>query len=765
MAAAARPLPQPDDSASPGVTRLGRSRASRTAIDYKRLHRGTLARERIPSQSTDKSSDVQESRLETILKAIAGVHDSVDERFALVQEAIDQVPDVSQVKEAVADEVKDVVQEQLKATVQREIVHAIGEEVKRTVQQQVSEVVRREIRSAMQHEVMNIVGERVAAIVRQQVTSIVKEQVTAIVQQQVTSIVREQVTSIVQEQVTAIVEKQLSSVQHSSPNPSYADVARTPPGSRPSNLRTISNRTTPSTFTDTLYCTVDVTNVEEAERDNASASKIRQNIEKEMREGEEGSGWRCVAVTRDPRHAARIRVTCRDESELARVKEVVEKKVDNMSPQAEGNTSHPTNTPLDARVEQSRIYAPGRSAYSSLNVQRDLLHELQRSSACLAVPHKVLLWPQIYSDVLESQTSVTSDMHSILDEGMSWFTRREHSKHPSSLSAGNGLPAVAVDASERTSGHTPNIIFPTLVAEQLSKSTADYFDIVNLLYPILDRGQYMEEIHEPISREGHKDGDARSVIMLLVVALGQVSTEGISGAPISIAAGQASGFRGGSAECPPGLAAFNEARRRFGFIAMDCTLENAQVLLLQSIYYESHARHIEYWRCITSASLALQGLLKVQQVDWTSFYGDQVKRAFWACVVQENLFHIDLDLPGTGLGKFEDVVPLPQFHEWQRGDHGAAPPESWIFHGQSLAMIAIRAIITRINDVIYASEGTLFVFPFASVSLTKEKSIRLTSRPTQRHSCTSGLRCPGIGTTTQRLENGPATAAAMAIKQ
>ena len=325
MAATARPLPQPDDSASPGVTRLGRSRASRTAIDYKRLHRGTLARERIPSQSTDKSSDVQESRLETILKAIAGVHDSVDERFALVQEAIDQVPDVSQVKEAVADEVKDVVQEQLKVTVRREIVHAIGEEVKRTVQQQVSEVVRREIRSVVQHEVMNIVDERVAAIVRQQVTSIVKEQVTAIVQQQVTGIVREQVTSIVQEQVTAIVEKQLSSVQHSSPNPSYADVARTPPGSRPSNLRTISNRTTPSTFTDTLYCTVDVTNVEEAERDNASASKIRQNIEKEMREGEEGSGWRCVAVTRDPRHAARIRVTCRDESELARVKEVVEK--------------------------------------------------------------------------------------------------------------------------------------------------------------------------------------------------------------------------------------------------------------------------------------------------------------------------------------------------------------------------------------------------------------------------------------------------------
>lgn len=333
MAANVRPPSQLDDSASTGATRLGRSRASRTEIDYRKLHRGTLAKERLPSQGAEKSSDVQESRLEIILKAIAGVHDSVDERLALVQEAIDQVPGIEQVKEAVSEEVKEVVQEQLKATVQKEIVHVIGDEVKRVVQKQVGEVVRREVKSVVQHEVMNSLGEKVAAIVQQQVSNIIRQQVTAIVQQQVTSIVQQQVgtivqekvTSIVQEQVTAIVEKKLSSIQQSSPNPSYADIARTPPGSRPSNLRTISNQTTPSTFTDTLYCTVDVSNVEEADRDNASASKIRQDIEKEMRGGEEGNSWRCVAVTRDPRNTARVRITCRDESELARVKEAAEK--------------------------------------------------------------------------------------------------------------------------------------------------------------------------------------------------------------------------------------------------------------------------------------------------------------------------------------------------------------------------------------------------------------------------------------------------------
>jgi len=341
MAAAARPLSQLDDSAPPAATRLGRPRASRTDVDYKRLHRGTLARERIPSQGADKSSDDQESRSEMILKAIAGVRDSVDERFTLVQEAIDQVPDVGQVKEAVSDEVKRTVQQQVgevvcrevRSVVQHEIMDTVGEKVAAIVQQQIAGTIKQQVTTIVQQQVTSIVQQQVSSIIQQQVTSIVQQQVTSIVQQQVTSIVQqlvtgivqEKVTSIVQEQVTAIVEKQLSSVQHSSPNPSYADVARTPPGSRPSNLRTISNQTSPSTFTDTLYCTVDVSNVEEAERDNASASKIRRNIEKEMREGEEGNGWRCVAVTRDPRHAARIRVTCRDEGELARVKEAVEK--------------------------------------------------------------------------------------------------------------------------------------------------------------------------------------------------------------------------------------------------------------------------------------------------------------------------------------------------------------------------------------------------------------------------------------------------------
>lgn len=58
------------------------------------MHQGILAKETALSQASKKSSETSESRLDTILKAIAGLRESVDERFALVQDAIKQVTDI-----------------------------------------------------------------------------------------------------------------------------------------------------------------------------------------------------------------------------------------------------------------------------------------------------------------------------------------------------------------------------------------------------------------------------------------------------------------------------------------------------------------------------------------------------------------------------------------------------------------------------------------------------------------------------------------------
>jgi hypothetical protein len=92
-------------------------------------------------------------------------------------------------------------------------------------------------------------------------------------------------------EVTDMTEKirtQLSNIQPpSSPSPSYAEVARTSPGSLTSNVQTLSSlRTTPSTMTDTLYCTVDTSGVGEGERSKAQPGAVRGAIKEEIRTGE-----------------------------------------------------------------------------------------------------------------------------------------------------------------------------------------------------------------------------------------------------------------------------------------------------------------------------------------------------------------------------------------------------------------------------------------------------------------------------------------------
>jgi hypothetical protein len=70
---------------------------------------------------------------------------------------------------------------------------------------------------------------------------------------------------------------------NTSPNPSYADVARTPPNSILANLNSISSiGTILSTMTDTLYYTIDISRVANEDMDKTSASVIRIAIEKEI---------------------------------------------------------------------------------------------------------------------------------------------------------------------------------------------------------------------------------------------------------------------------------------------------------------------------------------------------------------------------------------------------------------------------------------------------------------------------------------------------
>ena len=78
-------------------------------------------------------------------------------------------------------------------------------------------------------------------------------------------------------------------------------------------------------MTDTLHCTIDTTEVKYEDKNKAQPGMIREEIEKEIHGGADRENWRCTAVMRDPRNVARIRVTCRDETEIQLVKEATQK--------------------------------------------------------------------------------------------------------------------------------------------------------------------------------------------------------------------------------------------------------------------------------------------------------------------------------------------------------------------------------------------------------------------------------------------------------
>lgn len=112
------------------------------------------------------------------------------------------------------------------------------------------------------------------------------------------------------------------------PNPSYADVARTPPNSSPANVVSISSMgTTPSTMTDTLYCIIDTSRVPNEDSDKTSVGAVRTAMETEIRTKVDQANWRCRAVTRDAKNANRIRIACRDETEHRMVKQVAESNI------------------------------------------------------------------------------------------------------------------------------------------------------------------------------------------------------------------------------------------------------------------------------------------------------------------------------------------------------------------------------------------------------------------------------------------------------
>ena len=335
--------------------------------------------------------------------------------------------------------------------------------------------------------------------------------------------------------------------------------------------------------------------------------------------------------------------------------------------------------------------------------------DLRKSVQHVTLPQKIIIWPSIYLHLMASGIQAISDLQSVFENGTAWYIRQEMMKHPHPLPSDVGLPQFALSASAVEKGLSCNVFYANLTAQQVQQQCEAYFGTFNLLFPILDEDQFMKDTLAPLMNEGYGAGDPGAVVALLVLALGQTAIEGVFDRPISTFRGRPSGFRGGSAERPPALAIFNEARKRLGFVIQTTRLESVQIKLLEAAYYEAHARHLEFWRCSVAASMSCQILVRCNIFDWDSPTGDLVKRAYWTCMLNEDLYHIDLDLPTTGLASLEDEVPLPSFQDLsaEQIPSDSLNEDRSRFQYYFLAMITLRRLIARINLAIHECK-----FPF-----------------------------------------------------
>jgi hypothetical protein len=323
----------------------------------------------------------------------------------------------------------------------------------------------------------------------------------------------------------------------------------------------------------------------------------------------------------------------------------------------------------------------------------DLTDEPPEVYQRLTVPHRVIVWPQVQDYLINSNPHAAPALQEILKKGTPWFVNLELEKHSSPLPCASGafeMPGVQLDTASA---------FLPIMMQDAQIYTEAYFHSFNAYRPIFDYESFSRDIVGKVLRDGFVDGDPQSVLALLVFALGQVAIED-SKQPAFIQREQWSGLRGVTSAEPPGTRMFNEARRRLGFVLNTGTLESVQIMLLQATYCEANCRHVDFWRSTVAASMDCRVLVECRDLDPSTQTGDLTIRAFWACVLNEDLYHFDLDLPQTGIHTLQDKIPLPSFHCAEDAPEQKSVDVPFVQY-HFLALITLRRLVISVNEAVH----------------------------------------------------------------
>lgn len=263
---------------------------------------------------------------------------------------------------------------------------------------------------------------------------------------------------------------------------------------------------------------------------------------------------------------------------------------------------------------------------------------------------------------------------------------------PATVPSGNFSLRMEEQRPPLPAGSHPEGFLTDLSISVVRELSDAFFATFNLMTPVLDRKVYFQHTLGTAINGGFGYG-ADSCIVLMVMALGCWGTQAVSARQSPLSNGHSD---------ENGLAFYNEARKRIGFLECDHSMEVCQVYLLSAVYLGQLVRPADCWSMLMRAgTCSLKFWSSPDGDDWTL---DMFSRLFWINVMLETVLTQELPgLPTSKIRDMEDQVPLPRF--LQRFSTNAAEDESF-YHYHFLSQIAHRMFLTRVYNSSYYSSKT-----------------------------------------------------------
>jgi hypothetical protein len=191
---------------------------------------------------------------------------------------------------------------------------------------------------------------------------------------------------------------------------------------------------------------------------------------------------------------------------------------------------------------------------------------------------KLLAWPAIQALLHDDLVQIPA-WDSASEGGERWLTR---------ISVESERPLPIDDPLDfKLLGGSPSYVWGSrslcLTKTMIEDLCDTFFRSFHTIYPILDRRHFYSDTLPEAYSSSFDQNDGCAALVLLVLALGAVAKDGVSGNPIlEESTGRSTGVRGGTPERPPGLAFMNEATRRLGGVITTYDLNMLQCFILLS---------------------------------------------------------------------------------------------------------------------------------------------------------------------------------------